>query len=184
MCVCVCCVCLCYCVWLWVCVCVCAVRMCVLQVGVGVYHGFLLPRSRCLSLHIGCGRREGTGGRRGEIVLPGMCVCRMHRIGWNIVFDELPTPQVAIEKKQSLFIDDPAKIPGLEKNEDWVKFGYGYYVGAPWVVGQTKGSTSSVLDLLEGVQELFSSHFSMKSPWNLTFLCCVTSWEGLSNFHS
>ena len=47
--------------------------------------------------------------------------------------------QVAIERKQSLFIDDPLAIPGLEKNEDWVKFGYGYYVGAPWVVGQTKG---------------------------------------------
>ena len=46
---------------------------------------------------------------------------------------------MAIEKKSTLFIDDPLKVPGLEKNEDWVKFGYGYYVGAPWVVGQTKG---------------------------------------------
>ena len=47
--------------------------------------------------------------------------------------------QVAIERRETLFIDDPTKFPGLEKNEDWVKFGYGYYVGAPWVVGQTKG---------------------------------------------
>ena len=39
--------------------------------------------------------------------------------------------QVAIEKKMTLFIDDPTKAPGLEKNEDWAKFGYGYYVGAP-----------------------------------------------------
>ena len=30
-------------------------------------------------------------------------------------------------------------MPGLEKNEDYVKFGYGYYVGAPWIVGDTKG---------------------------------------------
>jgi glutaredoxin 3 len=48
--------------------------------------------------------------------------------------------QVAIEKKQTLFIDDPTKFPGLEKNEDYVKFGYGYYVGAPWVVGGTRGT--------------------------------------------
>ena len=47
--------------------------------------------------------------------------------------------QVAIERRETMFIDDPSKHPGLEKNEDWVKFGYGYYVGAPWVVGQTKG---------------------------------------------
>ena len=49
-------------------------------------------------------------------------------------------PQVVLEKKLTLFIDDPLKMPGLEKNEDWVKFGYGYYVGAPWVVGQIRGS--------------------------------------------
>ena len=49
------------------------------------------------------------------------------------------TLKVAIEKKQTLFIDDPTKVPGLEKNEDWVKFGYGYYVGAPWVFGELKG---------------------------------------------
>lgn len=49
--------------------------------------------------------------------------------------------QVVLEKKLTLFIDDPLKMPGLEKNEDWVKFGYGYYVGAPWTVGQLKGMT-------------------------------------------
>ena len=47
--------------------------------------------------------------------------------------------QVVLEKKLTLFIDDPLKVPGLEKNEDWVKYGYGYYVGAPWVVGQIRG---------------------------------------------
>ncbi len=47
--------------------------------------------------------------------------------------------QVAIETRQTLFIDDPTTMPGLEKNEDYVKFGYGYYVGAPWIVGDTKG---------------------------------------------
>lgn len=46
---------------------------------------------------------------------------------------------MAIERKETLFIDDPTKFPGLEKNEDFVKFGYGYYLGAPWVVGGTRG---------------------------------------------
>lgn len=49
--------------------------------------------------------------------------------------------QVAIEKHETLFIDDPTKVPGLEKNEDWVKFGYGYYVGAPWTFGELKGES-------------------------------------------
>ena len=31
-------------------------------------------------------------------------------------------------------------MSGIEKNEDWVKFGYGYYVGAPWTVGQLRGT--------------------------------------------
>ena len=48
--------------------------------------------------------------------------------------------KVAIEKKETLFISDPTSVPGLEKNEDYVKFGYGYYVGAPWAVGQLKGN--------------------------------------------
>ena len=48
--------------------------------------------------------------------------------------------QFAIEKKATLYIDGPAEIPGpLKQNNDYVKFGYGYYVGAPWVAGQTKG---------------------------------------------
>ena len=47
--------------------------------------------------------------------------------------------QVVLENKVTLFIDDPLKVPGVEKNEDWVKFGYGYYVGAPWNVGQLRG---------------------------------------------
>ena len=47
--------------------------------------------------------------------------------------------QVAIERKETLFIDDPTQFPGLEKNEDYVKYGYGYYLGAPWAVGDTRG---------------------------------------------
>ena len=40
--------------------------------------------------------------------------------------------QFAIEKKATLYIDGPAEIPGpLKQNNDYVKFGYGYYVGAP-----------------------------------------------------
>ena len=46
--------------------------------------------------------------------------------------EEMLYCQVALEKNETLFIDDPAKFPGLEKNEDFVKFGYGYYIGAPW----------------------------------------------------
>ena len=49
--------------------------------------------------------------------------------------------QVVLEKRETLFIEDPLKVPGLEKNNDWVKFGYGYYVGTPWVAGQLKGNT-------------------------------------------
>ena len=47
--------------------------------------------------------------------------------------------QVAIERKETLFIDDPSQFPGLEMNEDYVKYGYGYYLGAPWAVGDTRG---------------------------------------------
>ena len=52
--------------------------------------------------------------------------------------------KVAIEKKETLFISDPTSIPGLEKNEDYVKFGYGYYVGAPWIVGQLRGNDKTI----------------------------------------
>ena len=45
-----------------------------------------------------------------------------------------------MERKSTLFVDDPTKIPGLERNEDWVKFGYGHYVGAPWIVRETQGT--------------------------------------------
>ena len=47
--------------------------------------------------------------------------------------------QLAINKKITLFVEDPTKIPGLEQNFDWVEFGYGHYVGAPWSVGQVNG---------------------------------------------
>ena len=57
----------------------------------------------------------------------------------QIIFNVTFILQVAIENKKTLFIDDPNKFPGLEKNEDYIKYGYAYYVGAPWVVGQTRG---------------------------------------------
>lgn len=40
--------------------------------------------------------------------------------------------QVALTSDSTLFIDDPSTFPGLEENEDYVKFGYGYYIGTPW----------------------------------------------------
>lgn len=47
---------------------------------------------------------------------------------------------MAIERRETLFFDGPDKFPtSLKNNEDYTKFGYGYYLGAPWVVGQVKG---------------------------------------------
>jgi len=40
-------------------------------------------------------------------------------------------------------VDDLTKISGLEKK----RTGCGYYMGAPWVVGQTKGECVSTLTL-------------------------------------
>ncbi|GMI06311.1 hypothetical protein TrLO_g12002 [Triparma laevis f. longispina] len=40
--------------------------------------------------------------------------------------------QVALTTDSTFFVDDPSAVPGLEENEDYVKFGYGYYIGAPW----------------------------------------------------
>jgi glutaredoxin 3 len=48
--------------------------------------------------------------------------------------------QVAIDRKITLYVDDPTKMPGLEQTEDWVKFGYNHYLGAPWSVGQVNGT--------------------------------------------
>ena len=72
--------------------------------------------------------------------------------------------QVVLEKKLTLFIDDPLKMPGLEKNEDWVKFGYGYYVGAPWIVGQIKGMTHAHIH----------THSLTYAPWWICF--CIESF--------
>ena len=74
--------------------------------------------------------------------------------------DEKLYCQVAIEKRETLFINDPTKVPGLEKNEDWVKFGYGYYVGAPWTVGQTTG---------EGICSFFANTFMFTHTHIRTF---------------
>ena len=64
--------------------------------------------------------------------------------------------QVAIERKETLFIDDPTQFPGLEKNEDYVKFGYGYYLGAPWAVGDTRGGFGG-RELDEGRRGVYST---------------------------
>ena len=49
--------------------------------------------------------------------------------------------QVVIEKGQTLFFDGPEKrFPELKNCNDWVKYGYGYYIGVPWSVGQLKGT--------------------------------------------
>ncbi|XP_064389417.1 uncharacterized protein LOC135337418 isoform X1 [Halichondria panicea] len=50
--------------------------------------------------------------------------------------------QVTIEDKVTLFLDGPDKFPtGLKDNDDYKKFGYGYHLGgAPWIVGQVKGT--------------------------------------------
>jgi len=39
-----------------------------------------------------------------------------------------------------MFLNGPDSFPpGLRDNEDYKKFGYGYYLGSPWVVQQVKG---------------------------------------------
>ena len=84
--------------------------------------------------------------------------------------------QVVLEQKLTLFIDDPLKVSGLEKNEDWVKFGYGYYVGAPWVVGQLKGNTyDNKVGIMSRSLPLAStlgpSHCCVRIPWYLLLAC-------------
>ena len=68
--------------------------------------------------------------------------------------EEMLYCQVALEKNETLFIDDPAKFPGLEKNEDFVKFGYGYYIGAPWRQ-RGGGALSGTIAVMEKVAGKF-----------------------------
>ena len=45
-----------------------------------------------------------------------------------------------MEKNETLFFDGPEKrFQELKNCSDWVKFGYGYYIGAPWSVRQLRG---------------------------------------------
>lgn len=82
--------------------------------------------------------------------------------------------QVALEKGETLFIDDPTKFPGLEKNEDYTKFGYGYYIGSPWRQrGGTLSGTIAVMEKVPGkfkpehvavvelFRDLFEQHISL-----------------------
>jgi len=48
--------------------------------------------------------------------------------------------QLTMESKASLFIGDLSKFPMCAKNEDVVNFNYIYYVGAPWSVGNLRGT--------------------------------------------
>ena len=61
--------------------------------------------------------------------------------------------QVALVEGKTLFIDDPTKFPGLEKNEDYVKYGYGYYIGAPW--RQRGGTLTGTIAIMEKVAGKF-----------------------------
>eukprot|EP00656_Telonema_subtile_P046532 TRINITY_DN53015_c0_g1_i1.p1 TRINITY_DN53015_c0_g1~~TRINITY_DN53015_c0_g1_i1.p1 ORF type:complete len:156 (+),score=41.72 TRINITY_DN53015_c0_g1_i1:126-593(+) len=63
--------------------------------------------------------------------------------------EEMLYCQVALENNETLFIDDPSKFPGLEKNEDYIKFGYGYYIGAPW--RQKRGTLTGTIAVMEKV---------------------------------
>ena len=51
-----------------------------------------------------------------------------------------PSIQVVMEERKTMFFNDPTDLPpGLRNNEDHVKYGYSYYIGAPWVVGDIRG---------------------------------------------
>lgn len=49
--------------------------------------------------------------------------------------------QVVVERGETVFVDGIENAPdGLKENEDFVKFGYGYYLGAVWKHGQMSGT--------------------------------------------
>eukprot|EP01095_Lingulamoeba_sp_RSL-Kostka_P001474 TRINITY_DN1205_c0_g1_i1.p1 TRINITY_DN1205_c0_g1~~TRINITY_DN1205_c0_g1_i1.p1 ORF type:complete len:266 (-),score=101.67 TRINITY_DN1205_c0_g1_i1:1022-1819(-) len=66
---------------------------------------------------------KGAGGEKGEEGSDDKLYC-----------------QVAVERGETLFIEDLSQFPDLSNNEDFVKFGYGYYLGAVWVHKQMKGT--------------------------------------------
>lgn len=76
---------------------------------------------------------------------------------------------MAIENKTTLFLDGPDNFPaGLQDNEDYKKFGYGYYLGAPWSVGQINGKPQWLIKMQtefqgEGIHlnYLFSIYFQL-----------------------
>ena len=51
-----------------------------------------------------------------------------------------PICKVALGTSSTVYVDDPTKIPGCEKNLD-VQLGYQYYIGAPWFADQMKGTS-------------------------------------------
>ena len=57
----------------------------------------------------------------------------------NILLYTISNLQVALEKNESLFLTDPTKVPGLEQNDLMLTYGYSYYAGTPWTVGQNRG---------------------------------------------
>eukprot|EP00008_Paramoeba_atlantica_P008325 CAMPEP_0201481212 /NCGR_PEP_ID=MMETSP0151_2-20130828/5510_1 /ASSEMBLY_ACC=CAM_ASM_000257 /TAXON_ID=200890 /ORGANISM="Paramoeba atlantica, Strain 621/1 / CCAP 1560/9" /LENGTH=152 /DNA_ID=CAMNT_0047863297 /DNA_START=450 /DNA_END=905 /DNA_ORIENTATION=- len=51
--------------------------------------------------------------------------------------------QIAIERGETVFFDGPENFPSsIEKNEDFVKFGYGFYIGASWDYDQIQGTVA------------------------------------------
>ena len=64
---------------------------------------------------------------------------------------------MALERNSSLFVSDPTKVAGLEKNDLMLVFGYSYYAGAPWTVGHHRGRHHTILYIL-GVRTIIIIH--------------------------
>lgn len=73
---------------------------------------------------------------------------------------------MAIEKKASLFVNDPTKVPGLEKNDLYLKLGYGYYAGVPWTAGHSKGTL--IVSYLSACSTVDNS-----TPWGIYLVLCI-----------
>lgn len=48
---------------------------------------------------------------------------------------------MVMQEKKTFFFDDLSNLPKeLRSNIDLVKYGYGYYIGAPWSVKDMRGT--------------------------------------------
>lgn len=86
----------------------------------------------------------GLGGAKGDQNSDNKSYCQVTRPtgeSGHAHYLDHNDMQVVVEKGQTLFFDGPEKrFPELKNCNDWVKFGYGYYIGVPWSVGQLKGT--------------------------------------------